>query len=235
MAGLGVLEQQPVGVEGQAGHHHHAAVAVQVQQGLVPGGGALHRHAALGGGDADVQHLFDVLVDGPGRDPGGQAGDHRLGKIVHVQNQGLALQVAHPLDGPQGLAHHEPALGGQALVGLHLLEPHHLGHGVQVVALVGLLKALDHPDQEGGLARRPVDHPHPLALDGLQVAGGGQVRQGPAQGVAGAAVLLDQLALGGQQGLVRVVLGLDLLLDAAADAFKLCFGHGIIASTCSNV
>src|SRR5699024_9791044 len=53
VAGLGVLEQQAVGVKSQAGNHHHSVVVVQVQQGPVPGGGVVHGDPALGGGDAE--------------------------------------------------------------------------------------------------------------------------------------------------------------------------------------
>ena len=220
VAGLGVFKQQPPGVKGEAGHHHHPVEALQVQQLPVPGGGPLHRHTALGGGDPQPQLLLNVFVDGPGGDLGGEAGDHGLGKIVEIPDQGFAVQIAHPLDGPQGLPHQKAALGGQPLVGGDGLKADHPGHRPQMVAAGGLLEALDHPHQKGGLAHRAVDHPHPLALDGLDVALGGEIAQSPPQGVAGAAVLLDQGAFRGQQALVGIILGLTLVSGQLLNAYS---------------
>ena len=68
VAGLGVLEQHPVRVEGLVYHHCHAIIAVHIQQLFITGSCVFHRDAPFAGDDLHSKHVFNKIIDGMGCD-----------------------------------------------------------------------------------------------------------------------------------------------------------------------
>ena len=94
------------------------------------------------------------------------------------------------------------------------------------VALSGLLERLDPPDEEGGGRSRPGDHLDAPALHGLDVSLGHEQRQRLAHRVTGAAELLGQGVLRGEQIKEAVGARVDAFAQGLEDLVVLGLGHG---------
>ena len=211
IVGDGVFKQDAVGVEGLVGHHGQAVVAAHIEVEAVGRGGAFHRDGPLAGHDLDAQLLFQVGVDRLLGRLWGKCGDHRPQEIADFQHHGAAVDDPHPLYMVDVGPGREAAGRGHGPVGLGHGEMDHPRLVAGPAAERRLAEAL-HPAQgKGGPGRGAVEHAHPLALDGLDIAGFDQAGQGPPHGVARAAVHGHQGVLGGDEGLVGVLARFDLI------------------------